>query len=219
MVKMLASLVCALLAIPAVSAFAEPFVVVSQESVPERGIVSQQYTENKAGAIVALSKARGTSSVPAVPLTGDYLGAVLFKGWFNSTWNHTAAVGARVNGTITDTSFPTELYFATWDKPFSDSFAQGTVRMLIDPIGKVGIGTTEPSQKLEVNGGLRLNTTDIRPVCDATTRGTFWVTHKSETSDFVSVCLAKGTGYKWKMIASSDDDEHQTDNTKHKDHD
>jgi hypothetical protein len=70
--------------------------------------------------------------------------------------------------------------------------------------GNVGIGTTEISsgQKLEVNGGVALNTTAAKPSCSATTRGTFWVTQgDTGVKDSVEVC-AKDTGdaYAWRTI-------------------
>ena len=48
-----------------------------------------------------------------------------------------------------------------------------TVRLQTDS-DSVGIGTRTPTQKLEVDGGLRLNTADVQPVCDPQARGTLW---------------------------------------------
>ena len=50
----------------------------------------------------------------------------------------------------------------------------GITAMTILSSGKVGIGTINPTAALEVNGGVRINTTDAQPACDATKRGTLW---------------------------------------------
>lgn len=63
----------------------------------------------------------------------------------------------------------------------------------------VGVGTTAPAQKLEVNGGVRLNTATSRPACDNNTRGTFWVTQGSP-SDTVSVCVSVNGAMNWKTL-------------------
>ena len=65
--------------------------------------------------------------------------------------------------------------------------------------GEVGIGTTTPGQKLEVNGGIRLNTTTSKPTCDVDTRGTLWFTQGgTSVADTLEVC-AKNAGdtYAW----------------------
>jgi hypothetical protein len=93
----------------------------------------------------------------------------------------------------------------------------------------IGINTLTPKARLEVKeGGIRINnaSTTVRPKCDATTRGTFWVTSgdASKTppvnSDYVSVCLWKKLGdgtdeYKWRTIVSSGNDEHVVGNNSH----
>jgi len=68
--------------------------------------------------------------------------------------------------------------------------------------GNVGIGTSTIStgQKLEVNGGVALNTITAQPACSATTRGTFWVVQGAAgVRDNFQVC-AKDTAdaYAWR---------------------
>ncbi|HOK94090.1 MAG TPA: hypothetical protein PLY02_00935, partial [Candidatus Pacearchaeota archaeon] len=66
----------------------------------------------------------------------------------------------------------------------------------------VGIGTTSPGQKLEVNGGIRLNTTTAKPTCDSTRRGTLWFTQgASGAKDALEVCAtAADDSYAWRTI-------------------
>ena len=68
--------------------------------------------------------------------------------------------------------------------------------------GKVGIGAEGPSQKLEVNGGVRLNTVTVKPTCDVTVRGTFWATQgATDVKDDVEVCAKDGSNaYAWRPI-------------------
>jgi hypothetical protein len=76
--------------------------------------------------------------------------------------------------------------------------------VVIQSGGNVGIGTTTISsgQKLEVNGGIALNTATAKPTCSATTRGTFWVTQNGAgVKDDVEVCAKDATdAYAWRTI-------------------
>ncbi|MBI5220627.1 MAG: hypothetical protein HY978_02185 [Candidatus Liptonbacteria bacterium] len=66
----------------------------------------------------------------------------------------------------------------------------------------VGIGASGPTQVLEVNGGVRLNTGTTKPSCDANARGTFWVTQNgSGVKDNVEVCVRNASStYLWATI-------------------
>ncbi|MBM3257448.1 MAG: hypothetical protein FJY98_03970 [Candidatus Liptonbacteria bacterium] len=66
----------------------------------------------------------------------------------------------------------------------------------------VGVGVSNPGQTLEVNGGVRLNTTTSKPTCDADQRGTFWVTQASGgVKDSVEVCAKSAAdSYAWRTI-------------------
>lgn len=68
--------------------------------------------------------------------------------------------------------------------------------------GNVGIGTTTPSQNLEINGGIRYNTVTAKPACDATTRGTTWfVNGANGVKDTFEACAKDATDvYAWRTI-------------------
>ena len=79
-------------------------------------------------------------------------------------------------------------------------------RIRINSSGNVGIGQPFPTQKLEVNGGVRLNTGTAKPVCDNTNgpsiRGTIWFAKGAlNVADTLEVCAkAADENYGWKPL-------------------
>ena len=66
--------------------------------------------------------------------------------------------------------------------------------------GNVGIDIPNPSQKLEINGGLRLNTSSSKPACSTITRGTLWFS-QGGAGDALEVCSTDNASlYAWRMI-------------------
>lgn len=68
--------------------------------------------------------------------------------------------------------------------------------------GNVGIGVIDPVVKLEINGGVRLNTDETRPSCDASLRGTLWFTKGgSGVKDVLEICAKDSSdNYDWRII-------------------
>jgi hypothetical protein len=69
--------------------------------------------------------------------------------------------------------------------------------------GNTGIGTAAPLQRLEVNGGIKLNTAAARPACDAAaTRGTLWFTRSAAgVADRMEVCAKNAlNAYGWRPL-------------------
>jgi hypothetical protein len=75
-------------------------------------------------------------------------------------------------------------------------------KMRVTGNGNVGIGTTVPTQKLEVNGGVRINTATAKPACDSTVRGTFWFTQGAAgAKDAVEVCaMDAANSFGWRQL-------------------
>ena len=66
----------------------------------------------------------------------------------------------------------------------------------------VGIGTNSPTQKLEVNGGVMLNTSTVQPACAAGTSGLFWFARGAAgVKDDIQVCAKDSSNaYAWRII-------------------
>jgi hypothetical protein len=90
----------------------------------------------------------------------------------------------------------------TTDNRLQFSYGPSTDLVTITSGGNVGIGTTNPGEKLEVNGGVRLNTASAKPTCDSSKRGTLWFTQGAGgVKDALEVCAKDaGDAYAWRTI-------------------
>jgi len=116
-----------------------------------------------------------------------------------------ALITGQINANVVKSGYGTgnavfQAYNAGDDFDFQNG--SGDNLIYIKSTGNVGIGTTTPNQKLEVNGGMRLNTTVSKPTCDSSQRGTFWVTQGGAgVKDTVEVCAKDaGDAYAWRTI-------------------
>jgi type II secretory pathway pseudopilin PulG len=67
----------------------------------------------------------------------------------------------------------------------------------------VGVGITTPVEKLEIDGGVKLNPSTTKPTCDSTARGMLWFTPGSGAVDRLDVCnniSSTSTVYAWTQI-------------------
>jgi hypothetical protein len=134
-----------------------------------------------------------------LPRANDRLGYFGFGSFIGTgnKWLSTLQVYAEADATAT--SAPTYLSFAT-------SGATGfnaVERLRITSTGNLGVGTTAPTQKLEVNGGMRLNTATAKPAsCTSAYRGLIWVTQGGTgVADTLEVCAKDASGnYSWRTL-------------------
>lgn len=148
------------------------------------------------------------SNLPAVnggyPQANDRLGYILF-GTKNASGNLVIGGGFSVQAeqAWSLTSAPTFYSFQT--APVGS--AGRVERMRLTSAGNLGINTSAPTQKLEVNGGMRLNPTVATPLCDAVNgpnnRGTFWYVKGATgvAADSLQVCYKNLAGaYSWRVV-------------------
>jgi len=99
---------------------------------------------------LSLRKSRGTTSSPTTVVTGDDLGAIMFRGYATTNGyitNGGAQIKAIATGTIGTTRIPSALAFSTSTDATPSVL---TERMRIDNAGNVGIGTVSPSSPLHL---------------------------------------------------------------------
>jgi hypothetical protein len=85
---------------------------------------------------------------------------------------------------------------------FRTDDSSGNATLVVTDQGNIGVGTISPAAKLEVAGGVRLNTATTKPTCDATSRGTFWFTQGGAgVKDSAEVCAKDATdAYAWRSL-------------------
>ena len=126
------------------------------------------------------------------------VGAILALGGNRGTTGVSSFAGIRgAKENSTDAEPSGYLGFYTVDG--SSTFAE---RMRVTSTGWLGIGTKTPTRELEVNGGVRMNTAAARPACDATARGTVWVTQGGAgVKDSVEVCAKDASDtFAWRTL-------------------
>jgi hypothetical protein len=117
------------------------------------GFGAVRYTNNTTPPIIALGKSRGGSvGANAILQNNDSLGWIEFAGDDGVDLQSIgASIVAAVDGTPGANDMPGRLVFSTT----ADGSAAPTERMRIGANGRVGIGTTSPSEALEVNGNIK----------------------------------------------------------------
>ena len=114
------------------------------------GITRNGNTGN-AGTIY-LAKSRGTTNGSnTIVQQDDRLGSLSFNGADGTDLVTAARIEGQVDGTPGTNDMPGRLVFSTT----ADGASNPTERMRIDSGGKVGIGTSNPVEKLDVNGTVK----------------------------------------------------------------
>jgi hypothetical protein len=158
------------------------------------------FTSYDSASRFVIRRANGSSTSPKPTLAGDTLGALAFRGHDGTDFsiNGLANIAAAAEENYTTTSYATRITFGTTPTGAINNIE----RMRITGTGNVGIGSTAPSQRLEVNGGVRVNPTTAKPACDATSRGTFWFTQGAAgIKDTTEVCAKDASeAYAWRLL-------------------
>ena len=117
--------------------------------------------------------------------------------WFGTNGNHWSGISGQRKNSSSTGNWGTTLSFYTHEDTAQD-LTYARERMLINAAGNVGIGTTDPSSKLEVR-----NTDNT--VVDATivtwnsnTTSTLWnLSTTNTTGNFIQYANAAGSGSRW----------------------
>jgi hypothetical protein len=111
------------------------------------------------GPLQDFRKARGTMVTPTAVLNNDYIGTTQFQGYGGSSFIISSGFGSRVNGTVTSSSVPTDLFFYTsGGANETDPYSHGTVRLILAANGNVAVGQITPATKLDVDGPIGTKT-------------------------------------------------------------
>jgi hypothetical protein len=111
-----------------------------------------RYSNDAAGPVLFLAKSRDSSiGTKTVVQSGDESGKIDFRATDGTNHVSTASIESYVDGTPGANDMPGRLVLSTT----ADGASSPTERVRITSAGLVGIGTTSPSNALEVSGNIR----------------------------------------------------------------
>lgn len=117
-------------------------------------IYNRAYKTTAATADIRLGKARGTQAVPTTVVNGDALSVLYFQGYDGTNWKTPGYIECDVDNAVSSGIVPGNLQFGVTNT--SGSFIEA---MRIKSSGNIGIGTTTPASKLDIEGGMSLGAT------------------------------------------------------------
>jgi hypothetical protein len=138
------------------------------------GVNVYRYSNDTAANTFASQKARGTYAVPLAVTSGDVTATFSGLAYGGSNFRAIGSMSALVDTYTSDTNISGYLTFAT-----NGGSTSATERMRITSAGNVGIGTTNPSAKLQISG----LTTTVEQKITATT-GAVYTTYGNTGSNF-----------------------------------
>lgn len=127
--------------------------VKQDDSGPVAGFVKAGGSSAARGATVYICRSRGTIEEPTSVQEGDTLSTLVTAGHDGTDIALAAAIEIQVDGTPANDSIPGRIVFNTTSVG-SNTHAE---RVRITESGNVGIGTNNPSEKLEVEGNVSVS--------------------------------------------------------------
>lgn len=128
--------------------------------------------------LIALFNSGGTTAEPTLLGNSRSMGRNNFYGYDGEKYLNGGAIACITDATPTLNSMPGRLTFHTND----GTTAVPAERMRLNSAGNLGIGTTSPAARLDVNGEIRGTSITVSGVSVVTTTGSQTLTNKSLTS-------------------------------------
>ena len=127
--------------------------------------------------------------------------AYVVSGLFGVNGGDRIQISNRANNDVAVESFSAELFLSSGFNGISFEGSSNTTLMKLTDSGELGIGTTTPAAKLDVNGGVRI--ADDAAIASATNVGTLRY-RTSGNNSYVDMCMQTGaTTYAWVNIVQN----------------
>ena len=167
--------------------------LVENSTSGSRGLICGQHNTGPQAGVMVFRKSRGTETAPAAVAEGDYIATIHAQAYDGTQYLSNVSTGSisfLVDGPVATGSIPTGMSFQT-----GSTVTNKSERLKITSAGNVGIGTSTPTELLDVNSdGIRIRTAKTPTSSNAACNQG----EMSWDSNFVYVCVATNT---WKRSA------------------